>query len=159
MTEYKRNSADDKIRRLVGSQEQAIANRSKLVDSYMAQLESLVEATKEGSNLFNKCFSGILKLLPTNWANFIKTFLLVAGTIVAVLIIFLLLLITCKCLSLLWWCYAQVLSRIADLARETSSVGSCVGRAVGSIFLRIRLSVQSQYNVISRNENIKQENI
>ena len=52
MTEYKRNSGDDEIRRLVDSQQQAIANRSKLVNAYMAQLESLVEATKEGSNLF-----------------------------------------------------------------------------------------------------------
>ena len=47
MREYKRNSGDDKIRRLVDLKEQVIANRSKLVDAYMAQLESLVEATKE----------------------------------------------------------------------------------------------------------------
>ena len=101
MKEYKRNSGDDKIRRLVESQEQAFSNRSKLVDAYMAQLESLVEATKEGSNLLNGFFNYILKLLPTNWANLIKTFLLVAGVVVVVPIVFLLLLITCKCLSLL----------------------------------------------------------
>ena len=53
MTEFKRNSGGNKIRQLVDSQEQAIANRSELVDVYMAQLESLVEATIEGSNLFN----------------------------------------------------------------------------------------------------------
>ena len=66
MTEYKLNSGDDKILRLLESQEQAIANRSRLVAAYMAQLESLVEATKEGSNLFNGFFNGILKLLSTN---------------------------------------------------------------------------------------------
>ena len=99
----------------------------------MAQLESLVKATKEGSNLLTGFLSGILKLLSTNWDNFIKTFLLVAGIIVAVPIVFLLLLITCKCLSLLWWCYTPVLSRIAGLARGTRSVGSGVGRAVGSL--------------------------
>ena len=110
MTEYKRNSCGDKIRRFFDLQEQAIANISKLVDAYMAQLESLVEATKEGSNLFNGLLIGILNLLPTNWANFIKTFLLIAGIIVAVSIVFLLLLIPCKCFSLLWWCYTPVLS-------------------------------------------------
>ena len=110
MTEYKRNSGGDKIRRFFDLQEQAIANISKLVDAYMAQLESLVEATKEGSNLFNGLLIGILNLLPTNWANFIKTFLLIAGIIVAVSIVFLLLLIPCKCFSLLWWCYTPVLS-------------------------------------------------
>ena len=88
MTEHNRNSGADKIRRLVDSQQQAIANRSKLVDAYMAQLESFFEATKEGSNLFHGFFNGILKLLPTNWAKFIKTFLLVAGIIVAVPIVF-----------------------------------------------------------------------
>ena len=125
----------------------------------MAQFESLVEATQEGSNLFNGFFIGILKLLPTNWANFIKTFLLVAGIIVAVPIIFLLLLITCKCMSLLWWCYAPILSRIAGLARVTRSVGFGVGSAVGNHFLRIRPGVQSRDDVISRNENIRQENM
>ena len=54
MTEYKRNSKDDKICRLVDSHKQTIANRSKLVDAYMAQLKSLVEATKEKSNSFNE---------------------------------------------------------------------------------------------------------
>ena len=39
---------------------------SKLVDFYIAKLECLAEATKEGSNLFNKFFNEILKLLPTN---------------------------------------------------------------------------------------------
>ena len=88
MTKYKQSSGNDKIRLLIDSQEQAIANRSKLVDAYMAQLESLVEATKEGSNLFNRFFNGILKLLQTNWAKFIKTFLLVAGIVDAVPIMF-----------------------------------------------------------------------
>ena len=101
MTKYKRSGGEDKSRRLVDSQEQTIANRSKLVDAYIAKLASLVEATKEGSNLFNKCFTGILKLLQTNWANLFKTFLLVTGIIVAVPIVVLLLLITCKFLSLL----------------------------------------------------------
>ena len=63
---YKQGSGDDKIRRLVESQELEIANKSKLVDAYMVQFESLVEATKEGSNLFNGFFNGISKLLPTN---------------------------------------------------------------------------------------------
>ena len=47
MTEYKRNSGDDKIRRLVDSQEQAISNRSKLVDAYIAQLEVLLKRQKK----------------------------------------------------------------------------------------------------------------
>ena len=47
MAEYTRYSGVDKICRLVDSQEQAIPNWSKLVDAYMAQLESLVEATKK----------------------------------------------------------------------------------------------------------------
>ena len=71
MTDYKQNSGDGKIRRLVDSQEKAIANRSKLIDSYMAQLENIVEARKDRNNLFNGFLSGILKLLPTNWAIFI----------------------------------------------------------------------------------------
>ena len=125
----------------------------------MEQLEILVEATKEGSNLFNGFFNGILKLLPTNWANFIKTILLVAGIIVAVLIVFLLLLITCKSLSYLWWCYAPILFRIASLARGTRSIGSNVGRALESFVRRIRPGVKSRYNIISRNENIRQENM
>ena len=157
MTEYKRNSGDEKIRRLVDLQEQAIANRSKLVDAYMAQLEILVEATNKGSNLFNVFFNRIVKLLPTNWAKFIKTFLLAAGIVVAVPIVFLMLLITCKCLSLPWWCYAPVLSRIAGVARGTRSVASGVGCAVGSLCRRIRPGAQSRSNVINRNENIKQE--
>ena len=82
----------------------------------MAQLESLVEVTKEGSNLFNGFFNGIFKLLPTNWAKFNKTFLLVAGIVVAVPIVFLQLIIICKWSSLLWSCYAPVLSRIAGVA-------------------------------------------
>ena len=47
MTEYIRTSDDDKIRKLFESQEQAIVNISKLVNVLMAQLESLVEATKQ----------------------------------------------------------------------------------------------------------------
>ena len=125
----------------------------------MAQLKSLVKATKEGSNLFNKFFNTILKLLPTNWAKFFKTFLLVAGIVVTIPIVFLLLIITCKCLSLLWWCYASVLSRIASFSRGTRPVGSGVGRAVGSLCRRIRPGVQSRYNVININENIRQENM
>ena len=133
MTKYKRNNSDDKIRRLVESQEQQIANRSKLVDAYISQIERFFEATKKGSNLFNRFFNGIVKLLPTNSANFIKRFLLVVNIIIAVLIEFLLLLITCKCLSFLWWCYVPVFSRIAGLARGTRSVGSGVGRALESL--------------------------
>ena len=154
MSEYKRNNGDDKIRRLVESQKQAIAKRIKLIDAYMAQLENFVE---EGSNLFNGFFNGILKLLPTIWANFINRFLLVVGIIVEVPIVFLLLIITCKCFSLLWWCYAPALSRIAGSARSARSVGVC--RAVGNLFHRIRTSVQTHYNVVGRNERIRQENI
>ena len=159
MTKYKHNSGDDKIRRLVESQEQEIANRSKIVDAYMAQLESRVEATKEGSNLFNGFFRGILKLLPTTWADFIQTFLLVAGIIVAVPTVYLLFLITRKCLSLLCWCYAPILSRIPGFAQGTRSVGSNAGGAVESFVCRIRPGVKSRYYVISLNENIRQENM
>ena len=85
MTKYKQSSGDDKIRRLVDSQEQAIANRSKPIDAYVAQLQSLV---KNVSNLFNGFFNGILRLLQTNCANFIKTFVLIVGIIIAVPILF-----------------------------------------------------------------------
>ena len=159
ITEYKQSSFNKKICRLVDSQDQAIANRSQLVDAYMAQLESLVEATEEGSYLFNELLSGIFILLPTYLVNIIKTFLLVTGIIVAIPIVILLLLITYKCLSLLWWCYASVFSRIFGFARETRSVGSGVGRALESLFRRIKPGVQSRNNEINRNGNIRQENI
>ena len=157
MTEYKQSSGNDKICRLVDSQEQAISNRSKLVDAYIAQ--SLIEATKNGSNLFNEVFSEILKLLPTNQANLIKTILLVAGIVVVVSIVFLLLIIICKCFSLLWWCNAPLLSRVAGLLQDTRSIGSGVGHAVERLYRRIRPCVQSRYNVIGRSENNREVNL
>ena len=121
----------------------------------MDQLKSLVEAIKEGSKLFNGFFDGILKLLPTSWATFVKTALLVATVVLGIPIVFVMIVLTFKCISLLWWCYAPLLSRILHLARGIISFSLRVFRAVGNLFRRTRRSVQNEYRLLAQNEPIR----
>ena len=78
----------------------------------MNRIKSLVELTKEGTNLFSEVANNILNLLPGNWGSTIKRVLLIISLIIAVPIIFFILAVTCKVCKLMCWCYKPVISGI-----------------------------------------------
>ena len=78
----------------------------------MNRLKSLVELTKEGTNLFSEVANNILNLLPVNWGSTIKRVLLVIVLIIAVPIIFVMFALTCTIFKLICLCFKQVISGI-----------------------------------------------
>ena len=109
---YTKSAKNSAIRELVENQEEEIANHSKIVEEYMNRLKSLVELTKEGTNLFSEVANNILNLLPGNWGSTIKRILLIIALIITVPIIFFMFALTCKIFKLMCWCYKPVISGI-----------------------------------------------
>ena len=93
---YEKSANNFAVRKLLKQQEEEIANRSKVVEEYITRLKSLVTLTKESSNLFSEVAGNILNLLPGDWGTTIKRVFLILAFIIALLIVFFLLLLTCN---------------------------------------------------------------
>ena len=103
----------------------------------MTRLKSLVTLTKESSNLFSEVAGNILNLLPGDWGTTIKRVFLILAFIIALPIVFFLLLLTCKCLKLMYWCYKPVIFGINFGIRAIGSMISLGVSNARSLTLRV----------------------
>ena len=96
---YTKSQKNFAVRELVKTQEEEIANCSKIVEEYTNRLKSLAALTKESTNLFSEVANNILNLLLGNWSSTIKRILLIIALIIAVPIIFFMFALIAKSLN------------------------------------------------------------
>ena len=129
-------------------------NRSEMLRQYLAQLENLIAATKEGSGLFKDFANELFNLLRENWASTIRHLLIIIGIIVGIPLAFLVIAITIKCISLLYCCYRPLISY---LRTGINVAGSGMIRLVRRSSRSLHNSNQSdasvvRYQALPRNE-------